>query len=206
MSFSGSFFFTPASHNIEKAFNDSRLGGVGGGWFGSTSYPINKIHIIAWQFATEYNVSNKYRCGFSYTKFPLQEIRGISSEEIADGKSFDLFINYVPVTVDPLLISHFEYGLGIGVSYNAVSINGFVEEASFDIEKNLWGAFIRANLDYFLNTGVSLQLKIEARYVPKIDIGPISWTNDYTSETKTLVRHAVNFSSMNISFGLRFHL
>jgi hypothetical protein len=145
---------------------------------------------------------------------PQQEISGIALEkEQARATSYGLGLAYVPKPAAPLFLSRAELALEAGVNYNALEINGeltgfFVSPspASFAINKKALGAYLAGEADFYPMKSFSLQFKIQGRVIPKVEVPVQIHTLDTNpSGPKTLQAHAVNFSGVEVAFGMRAH-
>jgi hypothetical protein len=162
------------------------------------------------------------RVGFALSKIPQQEIHGIDEEyEYASGTSYNFLVEYVINPAAPLFLSRAEIAIAAGLSYNSLCVDGtlsshsgswlfgptFLEkEVTFSVKKNVLGLYVRVSYDYYFSKYLSLQLKSGGMIVPSIDVPRISHSNPNNNEVKTLKQHAVNFSGVDFSFGLRIHL
>ena len=215
ISVDAAWFGTQANNDMIDAFNASGFGGTEAGWFGSIDYPVDFSSLFAWTIGAEYNITDQYRAGFSQSKIPEQEIHGRNFEvESARATSTRLFIDYVIAPVDPMLASRYEVAIGAGLSYNSLSVDGNLNSIfgsdSYTVSKTVVGMNLRGSVDYYVSRNFSLQGKIEARFLPGISIPGQTYVNptnnSYFGDTKTLARHTINFSGVDFSVGLRFHL
>lgn len=184
---------------------------------GTIDYPVDHSSIFSWNVGIDYNLSDYLRLGFALSKIPQQEVHGRDCEyEYAHGTSYSLLVEYVPAPASPLFTSRSEFAIAVGLSYNLLSVNGTLSAlfgsaiierpVSFAVKENIFGLHLRISYDYYLLRYLSLQLKGEGMLVPSIDVPTVSHTNPYNNEVKILRQHSVNFSNIDFSIGLRFHL
>ena len=210
---------TKAKNDITDAFKKSGFGGTSPGWVFSTDYPLDQSDLFAWNFGIEYNLTHHLRLGVALKKVPHLEIQGRDKVyENGDGTCYGLLIEYVPAPVSPQFISRFEFAVGAGLTYNSLSVDGTLSSirrgsadvdvespVSFEVKENIIGGQLRGSLDYYFSRSFSLQFRIDGRFVPAVDIPEISHITHYNIK-KTLKQHSVDFSTVDLSLGLRFHL
>ena len=94
--------------------------------------------------------------------------------------------------------------IGVGVTYNNITVNrsiGYFNNNEFT-EKNIYGLQIRSGLDYYPLPNLSFQIKLMIDVVPSINI------NEFKSQDveEVIKQHSINFSGVDVSAGIRFHL
>jgi hypothetical protein len=217
VSLGGGWMTSRANNDIIDAFNASGFGGTVGGWFGPTHYPVDHSSPFTWNLGTEYSLTDQFRLGLVWNRIPEQEISGKDYEvEHARATSMNFFADYVVLPVDPQLLSRYEFAIGAGLSYNWLSVDGTLSALfgsaivnrpiAFAVSKGVVGVNLRGSLDYYISRNVSLQGRIEERFIRAIEVPSVTHVNPYNSATKTLNRHSVDFSGLDFSLGLRFHL
>lgn len=217
VSLGGGWMTSRANNDITDAFNASGFGGTVGGWFGTIHYPVDHNTPSTWNLATEYSLTDQFRLGLVWNRIPEQEISGKDYEvEHARATSINFFADYVVLSVDPLLLSRYEFAIGAGLSYNWLSVDGRVSSVFgsaygenpnvFAVDKEVVGVNLRGSLDYYLSRNCSSQGRIEGKFVRAIEVPSVTHVNPYNSATKTLKRHSVDFSGLSFSLSLRFHL
>jgi hypothetical protein len=228
LSFTGALMRIKAHNNMLDAFNESGFSGYTPGywdWFGYVEpsyYPEDhSVHPICWNLLAEYNLSNRYLLGLALSSLPRQEINGIGGEwERITSNAYSMIVEYIPKPAAPLFMSNFEFAAGAGICYQRFTIEGTLwdESTSFEDKENQIGLQVRTSLDYYLVKNVSFRLLLNGRLLPAITVPEISRTfsvESYdwergefvtTQETKILQTHKVNFSSVDLSLGLRLHL
>lgn len=202
ISLGGGLIETRANNDVEEAFWDSGFGGTVGGWFGGTvDYPVDHSLVVTWNLAVEYNLTEHFRLGLAWDKIPKQEVHGLGSVyEYARGTSYTLLLEYVGTPAAPRFISRTESAVGAGLSLNSLSVSGRLSSSSpFEIKEEVVGVYVRGSIDHYYSRNVSLQLRLDVRLIPSVDVPEIR------SGTKTLQRHSVNFSAVALTLGLRFH-
>ncbi len=217
VSLGGGWMKSRTNNDIIDAFNASGFGGTVGGWFGPTDYPVDHSSPFTWNLGADYNLTNQFRLGLVRKKISEQEIRGKDFEvEYARATSINFFADYIIFPIDPLLLSRFEFAIGAGVSYNWLSVDGRVSSIFgfaygenpnvFAVNKEVVGVNLRGSLDYYLSRNFSLQCKLEGGFMPVIDVPSVTHVNPHDSTVKTLKGYSVDFSGLDFSIGLRFHL
>ncbi|HPI73498.1 MAG TPA: hypothetical protein PLZ01_08820 [bacterium] len=208
---------TPANDNIVDAFHSSGFGGIQNGWFGPIEYPIEDSRSFCRTIGVDFSLTPHFRLGLATAGFPPQKIIGRDWEnESASSNAYGCYIAYLPRPACPELCSRFEWALGAGIGYHALSVNGvlssvfgigIIEQAVFFKErKRCIGAHFRGSVDYYLSRKFSLQLQGEARVIPRVNLPLITYRNPYNQEEKKLAPHSVNFSGLGLTAGLRFHI
>ncbi len=216
ISLSGGEMVSMANNNIIDAFSSSGFGGTQyGGWFGPTSYPIDQSIPFFWNVAAEYNITYQMQIGFSRNKFPQQEIHGKNLEyEYANGTSYSVLLGYVLAPVTPLFTFRSEFAIAAGISYNTLLVDGTLSKyspasiqnlASFAVHKQVFGLHVRGSYDYYFSEYFSLQCKVEGNFMPSVNVPAVNYINPW-NEVKNLHSHSVNFSGIDLSFGVRCHL
>ncbi|NLP11579.1 hypothetical protein GX408_14375, partial [bacterium] len=207
---------TPANHHIVDAFKVSGFGGIEGGWFGPIEYPLDESRPFCRQAGVDFSLSPHFRLGLSLADFPVQKITGRDWErESANSGGYGFFIAYLPRPACPDLGARFEWSLGGGIGCHTLKVNGVLssvfgigvieQPVFFQERKRCIGAHFRCGLDYYLSRNLSLQLQGEARIIPPLNLPLITYINPYNQEEKRLAPHSVNFSSLSLAAGLRFH-
>ena len=75
--------------------------------------------------------------------------------------------------------------------------------APFAVKKKVPGFSVRASLDYYVSSRLSLLGKFEQRFIKAIQVPSVTYQD--VGPAKTLVPHSVNFSGRDISLGLQIH-
>lgn len=217
ISLGGGWATTRANTDITNAFKTSGFQGTVRGFLGSTDYPVDHSSRFTFNLGAEYSLTDRFRLGLVWKRIPEQEIIGRDHEvEHAQGTCMNFFADYVVFAVDPQLLSRYEFAIGAGLGYNWLSVDGRVSSGFgsaygenpnvFAVDKEEVGVNLRVSLDYYLSRNLSLQCKLEGRSIGTIEAPSVTHANPYNGATKTLNRHSVGFSGLDISLGLRFHL
>lgn len=217
----GALVQTKANNDIMDAFQSSGFKGTQQNWLfrGTIKYPDDDTTPVGWYVVTKMNISPKLRIGINFVQFSSQRIQGPDlEEENAVGKSIGLLAEFLPSpkgSIFPAFQSRFEFAFRGGVNYAFTKVDGSVsglfgiaiEDATvpFEIKKNLIGAQVGIGLDYYFAKWISLQLKVDGRLYPSIDVDEVKFVNPNNQEEKILKAHSVNFSSIDIGFGIVMH-
>ena len=217
ISLGGDWMTLRANTDIVDAFNRSGFGGSVGGWFGTTHYPVDHNFPVTWNLGAEYSLTDRIRLGVLWERIPEQEVSGKDNEvERAQATCLNFCADYVLVPVDRMLLSRFECAVGAGLSYNSLNVDGSV--SSFDasayggnpsvyaVNKGLLGVNLRGSLDYYFSRNFSLQGRVQGRFIGAVEVPSVVLVNPNNGAGKILSRHFVDFSGMDFSLGLRFHL
>lgn len=203
--------------NLVDAFNASGFGGTVSGFLGPVDYPVNNSTTFTWNVAAEYNVADQLRIGLERMVVSKQEVDGNDDEvEHAGAASMRLFAEYLLIPVDPQLLSRYELAIGAGVSCNWLSVDGSISSyygsafgetpSLFAADKTVAGAVLRMSLDYYVSRHFSVQGKLEEGIAQKLSVPSVTFVNSFDRSTKTLAAHSVDFSGLDFSVGVRYHL
>lgn len=209
--------YGPAGGNITSAFNSSGFGGTVGGWFGPTTYPVDKGTIFSGSVSADYNLTRNVQVGLAWTGIPRQSLEGRDWEtESSSGDSYALVFTLVPSPSDVMLGSRSEFSFGAGVTYNVSHIDGTVNSifgsaysqapVHYHEGVDLFGLLARVSYDYYLTRNVSVQCRLYGNFIPsKVNVGQVNYVNPVDGTTKTLSAHSVDLSGLGISAGVRLH-
>jgi len=196
---------TAANNDIIDALKQSGFGGNIDGWFGNVDYPVDHSNIITWHIESSYSFFSNFRFGLGVKNIAQQEISGTNGvSEFTEGYSYNFFADWI---VDPYKLyqlDRWEYMIGVGVTYNNITVKrsiGYFNNNKFT-EKNFYGLQIRSGLDYYPLPNLSFQIKLMIDVLPSINI------NEFKSQDveEVIKQHSINFSGVDISAGIRFHL
>ena len=183
--------YTKADNDMLDAFKSS-------GYRGKQTYPDPEFPSF-FSFEVEYNLTDKYRFGVEWNGQRMRSIREGPITEEADRSSISLIFDYIVLPLYHTIFKKSEFVLGTGLSYNFLTMNPSPEVEKFRKDKKVFGGSLRASFDYYLWNDFSVQLKLTGRLMPSIDVPERNYEN------YTLKQHQVNFSAIDISFGIRIH-
>ncbi|UCD38008.1 MAG: hypothetical protein JSW54_00530, partial [Fidelibacterota bacterium] len=227
LSAGGGTWLAMAHRDVRKVFRSSGFGGTSPGVFLSdpTTYPTSYIEPYTACLEAEFDISNRLRVGVVLEDNPRQIVRGYDGEEetIKGGLSYSLLVAYVQDPLDPTLplaARRWEHAIGAGICTRPVAITGDLggNSPGFSVSEQVTGLQARASLEYYLSRHTSLQLRVDATWLPGVEVPSQSYdyldsvfdweTGTYVNElrTRTLEAHTVNLSSIYFSMGLRFHV
>lgn len=148
---------------------------------------------------------------------------GNDVEQRAHGSSSGLFIEFVPNPVSEVILSRAEVAIGAGMTYNTVTVTSDLDVVytnadfhfvpTFSKTAKVVGGYAQSSFDYYVTKGLSLQFKLTGRFIPALGIPSRAESYDFVDRqgkrqmgTITVIKsHALNFSSVDFSFGLRLH-
>lgn len=205
--------YTAAAGDIQSAFRESGFSGIS--WWGGV-YPLDRSKHWSHTVEASYRLANHWYLGAGVKGVPSVDIVGYGSvlarseSEKASGTTFYILARYVPRPYGYWSSSQWEVGLGVGLSYSRLSIEGdlgsrfeggtIVQSIPFSVTTSKFGAVIRGDIDRYVGQSVSVKLAITGFLMPSVEVPA------QTSLAKKLVAHRVNFSSFKIGMGLVLHL
>ena len=207
----------PGRRDITKAFDASGFGGRSGGFFGTVTYPVDHGTPFSWEIAGSYEIIDRLDVGVGVHRFSLEDINGKDQEnESAHGTSYRFSAEYIPLESDVQLGRHSEMSLGIGVTYNTLSVDGTISSlfgiayaerpVHYTAQNNSPGLFMSATYDYYLTQSASFCFSLEGNFLHAVNVPAVGFTNPYSNDQKYLMPHSVEFSGLDISIGIRYHI
>ncbi|PSR52628.1 hypothetical protein AHMF7605_03355 [Adhaeribacter arboris] len=178
-------------------------------WFGYLHYPNgeNSSTPYTWNITTDYNLERKFQLGISFNNFVNQEIRGGTDHhepgpeyEAAKGETYSLLANYILNPITPQNKTRLEFAAGAGPSFHNLLVRGSLGTNKYEVRKKTITTHYRATIDYYSRQNLSLQLK--AGYRPRQTVR----VPEQEEGSTNLIAHAVNFRSLDITIGVRYHL
>lgn len=177
-------------------------------WFGYLHYPNgrNSSTPYTWNLAVDYNLTRKVSLGFSFNNFVKQEIKGgldhhsLGPEyEFAKGESYSLLADYVLNPIIPENRTRLVFAAGAGASLHNLLVGGSLGGPEYQVRRYTVTPHFRGTCDYYARRNLSLQLKVGYKprqyvRVPEQTLGPTE-----------LIAHAVNFRSLDVTLGVRYH-
>jgi hypothetical protein len=152
-----------------------------------------------------YAVADKWRIGFMYLNMPKTGSYAEGISETADGRSYIVYGEYIPSPLTPLYRKNYELAFGAGILYHVAHIEG--DYPGYTCNKETLGLNLHAAIRYYLFRNFSIQLKLNGRLIPNIELPDRMYYFDWNSyEPKIHKAHNINFSAIDLSFGLQFHL
>ncbi|NOX17903.1 MAG: hypothetical protein GXO87_06435 [Chlorobi bacterium] len=212
----GVYISSSANQEIINAFNSSGFGGRTSGWGFSVNYPVDHSDVASFQIMLSYSVVNNLRIGLSVNPFPFNVyIKGINSQnEKVNRTSYALLAEYV-FHQPWARKSGLGFSMAGGLSYNLITIYGFLKErgndrGDFKFENTEFGLLLTARLDYYTSKNFSFFVGITKSFIPSIDVPTISSNKsdgkfETLDETQTLSQHSVNAGYFGVDFGIAFH-
>lgn len=198
-----------AYSNIKNAFDMSGIPNHIPHWFGYLHYPNgeNSSTPYTWNLTVDYNFTRKYGFGVSFNNFVNQQIRGGINhrqpgpqQESARGETYSFLGNYIINPITPENKTRLEFSVGAGPSFHNLLVAGNMGTREYQTRKRTLTAHYRAAVDYYSRKNLSLQLK--AGYRPKQQVRVPQQVDGATN----LIAHSVNFRSLDITIGIRYHL
>jgi len=183
--------YTKADNDMLDAFKSSV-------YSGEQTYPDPEYPSF-FSFEVEYNLTNKYRFGVEWNSQRMRRICAVPIWEEADRSSISFIFDYTVLQYNSSILKKYEFVIGTGLNCNYLSINQTITVREFEMDKKVFGGCLRASFDYYLWNDFSVQLKLTGRLMPSIDVPERNYEN------YTLKQHQVNFSAIDISFGIRIH-
>ncbi|KAA5547908.1 hypothetical protein [Adhaeribacter rhizoryzae] len=178
-------------------------------WFGYLHYPNgeNSSTPYTWNITADYSLSRKFGLGLSFNNFVKQQIQGGTDHhepgpeyESAKGETYSLVANYVINPIMPENKTRLEFSVGAGPSYHNLLVQGSLGTDEYEKRRKTFTAHYRAAIDYYSRRNLSLQLK--GSYRPRQTVR----VPEQEEGTTNLIAHAVNFRSLDITIGVRYHL
>jgi hypothetical protein len=178
-------------------------------WFGYLHYPSgeNSSTPYTWNLTADYNLSRKHRVGVSFNNFVKQQIRGGSDHrhpgkeyEQAMGETYSVVTDYILNPIIPENKTRLVFSAGAGISYHNLLVRGSLGAEEYEKRKRNVTAHYRGMIEYYSRRNLSLQLK--GGYRPR---QTVRVPEQRQGET-TLLPHAVNFRSLDVTIGIGYHL
>lgn len=211
----GAWIFTSGSSDMIEAFNHSGFHGEYG-----VTQPVR------FTAGGGYSLIRPVRLVAELDYLTMQEVLGDGgasfATEFARETSFGLLVDWTQFPVTEWLISRSEFTVGAGVGYHLLKVNGNLSfyhatlgntSVTFKEEKSVPGARLRASLDYYLIRAISVQFKLEGRWLPSLKVPEVvlhyqdfNKNGQLVNYTKILKKHEVNFSSLDLLIGFQLHL
>ena len=153
--------------------------------------------------SASYSVFNNYRIRFTYQRKRSKTIEAINWDQSSSEKvlrtSYSLDLDYVILPINRFLLSRSELTIGGGIALYNLKLNyGYSDEDYNYPERiiyNKLGAHLRASYDYYFTSKVSMNLNFDGRILPNILV----------PATPRVQEHKINYSSLDITFGLHLH-
>lgn len=177
-------------------------------WFGYLHYPngANSSTPYTWNLTLDYNLLKKLSIGLSFNNFVKQEIKGGTDHhqptedfEFAKGESYTILGDYIINPIKPENKTRLEIAGGVGGSLHNLVAGGMLGTIEYKIRRTTFTPYFRATADYYSRKHLSLQLKFGYRAKQTVTIP------EQTDGTRTLIAHAINYRSLDITLGIRYH-
>jgi hypothetical protein len=194
--------------SIKNAFDASAIPNHIPHWFGYLHYPDgeNSSTPYTWNLTADYNLSRKHRVGVSFNNFVKQQITGGEDHhhpgpeyEQAKGETYSLLTDYIINPIIPENKTRLVFSVGAGISYHNLLVRGDLGAGQYEKrEKNITPHF-RGMIEYYSRRSLSLQLK--GGYRPRQTVR----VPEQRAGAITLLPHAVNFRSLDVTIGIGYH-
>ena len=201
--------------NMIAAFDASGIASDIPHWFGYLHYPNGDESSTpyTWNFAVDYNLSDKFTVGFSFNNMVKQEINEaglthveteqgmIGINEWTKGETYTVLADYVFNPIHDMNKSRLEVAAGVGVGFQNVKIGGSFDtpDSEFGFTEQIFTPYIRTTIDYYSRKTLSLQLKFGYRPKRAVDV-PMQ-----TNGISTIQAHSINYRAFEWTVGVRRH-
>lgn len=177
-------------------------------WFGYLHYPSgdNSSTPYTWNLSVDYNLAKRWTVGLHFNNFVRQQIRGgndhrhpTSDREYAMGETYSVFGDYILNPITPENKTRLEFAFGAGAALHNLKAGGTLGAVEYKEQKYSVTPHFRATADYYSRKNLSLQLKVGYRPRQTIRLPEV------IDGGRTLIAHSINFRSLDITLGVRYH-
>ncbi|MGV3640324.1 MAG: hypothetical protein ACO1NZ_07395 [Adhaeribacter sp.] len=198
-----------AYQSIRNAYDVSGIPNHIPHWFGYLHYPNgeNSSTPYTWNLTADYNLSRRHRLGIAFNNFVKQQVTGGADHhhpgkeyERAMGETYSLVNDYILNPIVPENKTRLVFSAGAGVSYHNLLVRGDLGGGIYEKRRRNVTPHYRGMIEYFSRRSLSLQLK--GGYRPRQTVR----VPEQSHGELTLLPHAVNFRSLDITIGIGYHL
>ena len=182
--------------------------------FPSQPYPYRRRGAVTLRAGLDVDVSPNWRSGVHFSKStPLEMVGSSGVSETVHRSSWEFMMTWVKRPYKKGFTRRTEWAASMGMSLNTLTARTNVPvfdmnysqyvntgvTAAGNFKKIRPGVVLRGSYDRYYTKNLSLHCAIESRIMPSLKVGQ-------TGTFRPLKAHALNFSSIDASIGLRLHL
>jgi hypothetical protein len=173
-------------------------------WFGRAHWPRGQqvASPYAWGAGVDWRWTPEFQTGVMFASVDKQRIEAANNGPSLYATAWDVAVlfDWVVNPIAPDSRDRFEYATGIGVGYGLKTEGGELGDEEFKDTMGEVSFPLRFTMDWYANSGASVQLKLSTRMHTQ------PWYDERESDGQVLVSHPVEYSSFDLTIGIRGHL